>query len=123
MTIQNIYQLALKIPGQGNTSSEVPVPSGIPAALTGGLNTTGQSFIQLFFNYLFMGATLITLVMIIYSGIQWTTSQGDPDKIAAARSRLMYAIIGLVVVACSFLIVRLIITILGGNPSSFVNVK
>jgi hypothetical protein len=110
------------IPGASGNQA-VPIPSGIPETLTGGLNTTGTSFIQLILNFIFLGAAFIAVIMIIFSGIQWVTSQGEPGKMAAARSRLMYAVIGLVVVGLSFLIVRVVITVIGANPTTFINVK
>lgn len=60
-----------------------------------------------------------SLIMIIYSGIQWITSGGDEKKIEGARGRLTYSIIGLVVALTSALIVGLTIQLLGGNPNMF----
>lgn len=103
-----------KIPG---SSAEVPIPSGIPSSLTGGLDTTGVSVIQLVFNSLFFVLGIITVVTIILSGIQWITSGGDPSKVAAARARLMYGVIGLVVAVLSFVIVQFVYTILTGQKT------
>jgi len=93
----------------------IEAPAGVP---TGGMDT-GQKIINLGFSLLFVTGVIITIALIIYSGIQWTLSGGDKEKIASARTRLTYAIIGLVVIVTAFAIVRLIITILGGEPSFF----
>ena len=103
-----------KISGQ-NGAENVPVPNGIPSALQGGLETSGKKILQASLEWLFIIAAVLSLIFIILSGIQWITSGGDPSKIADAKKRLMYSIIGLIVVATAFLIVRLISSVLGVN--------
>lgn len=108
------------IPGQSG-GEPVQAPSGIPDQLKGGFDTSGKALIQLGINWLFIIAALLTVLFMIYAGIQWITSRGDPSRIAAAKSRLFYAIIGLVVVSLAFFIVRVVITVLGGDSSYFFN--
>src|SRR5437868_1659455 len=52
---------------------------------------------------MFVGA--IALFFIIYAGIRFVTSGGDPKNVAAARQIMTYAIIGLILVLCSFAII------------------
>jgi hypothetical protein len=110
------------IPGANGTATDVPAPSGLPSALTGGINTTGVNVIQLVFNLLIFAAGAVAIVVLILSGIQWMRSGGDPAKVAAARARLIYAVIGIVVIALSFFIVQIVYTVLTGqstpNPGS-----
>ena len=47
---------------------------------------------------------LLAAVFVAWSGIQWITSSGDPQKIAQARTSLIGALAGLVVVGIAFLI-------------------
>lgn len=103
-------QLALSING-----TPISAPGGIPS---GGIDI-GGNIIQLFTNILFMLAVVLTLIFIIYSGIQWTISGGDKQKIQQARARLTFSIIGLIIVAASFLIVNITITIIGQKPLLF----
>lgn len=110
-----------KIPGQSGTPQNVEVPSGIPGELSGGFDTSGKALIQLGFQWLFIIAATLAVIFIIYSGIQWIISGGDPGKIASARARMIYSIIGLVVVAAAFFIVRVVITVLGGDAGYFFN--
>lgn len=49
---------------------------------------------------LFVGVT--ALIFIIYAGISMVTSQGDPNRVAAAKKIMTFAIIGLVIVLLSF---------------------
>jgi hypothetical protein len=102
-----------KIPGQGGTAEEVQTPGGIPEGLT------LQNIVQLSLQWLFLIAAILTVIFIMYSGVQWITSQGDPGKIASAKARLLYSIIGLIVVSGAYFLVRLIITIAGGDPGYF----
>ena len=101
-----------KIPGESGLE-EVPIPSGIPTQLQGGLQDTGKNILQTGLSLLFIFSAVLALIFIIYSGIQWITSEGDPGKIAEAKRRLFYSIIGLIIVAGAFLIVKVILSVLG----------
>ena len=52
---------------------------------------------------------IVAVVMIIVNGFRFITSGGDANAVAAARNGLIYAIVGLVVVALAQVIVRFII--------------
>jgi len=95
----------------------IEAPAGVP---TGGMDT-GEKIITLGFNLLFVLGIIITIALFIYSGIQWTLSGGDKEKIASARTRLTYAIIGLVVIITAFAIVKIVLSLLGYNPGFFFN--
>ena len=51
---------------------------------------------------------MLTVVFIIISGIQFITSGGDPKGAAAAKDRLVYAIIGFIVLALAFAVLQII---------------
>jgi len=53
-------------------------------------------------------AGFLAVVLIIISGIQFVTSSGNPEAAAAARGRLIYAIIGFIVIALAFVITQII---------------
>ena len=55
---------------------------------------------------LFVGA--VSIFLIIYSGIKFITSGGDPKQAEGARKMMTYAIIGAVIVLSSFAIVYFI---------------
>lgn len=104
--------IALKTPGY----DAIELPKGVPDK---GLFVSGISAIQVFINLLFLTGTVLALAFIIYSGIQWVTSGGDKQKLQAARSRLTFTIIGLIVIALSFVIVQIVISLLGYKPEFF----
>ncbi len=62
--------------------------------------------------YFWLG--ILAVVFIIIGGVNYTTSQGDPGKIAKAKSTIMYAIIGLVVALLAFAITQFVLNALKG---------
>ncbi|OIP57184.1 MAG: hypothetical protein COX79_04120 [Candidatus Levybacteria bacterium CG_4_10_14_0_2_um_filter_36_16] len=64
--------------------------------------------LQNIINFLVIFAGVIAVFFIVFSGIRFVTSGGDPEKIASARKILTYAIIGFIIVVFSFVILNLI---------------
>lgn len=111
--------LSLKTPGENGTpGQDLTPPSGIPSELQNGLSSSTR-LIQLGINLLLFAGITIAVIIFMISGIQWITSGGDPTKISAAKRRLVYAIIGIVVMSSAFFIVRIVVTTLGGEPAKF----
>lgn len=56
--------------------------------------------------YLFIAPIvgMLGFVMILFSGVQFLTSKGDPKALEAAKARLTYTIIGLVIFALAYAI-------------------
>ncbi len=52
----------------------------------------------------------VAIIMIIVGGFRYITSGGDSGKVGSAKNTLIYAIIGLVIVALAQLIVNLVLT-------------
>jgi hypothetical protein len=52
----------------------------------------------------------ISILMIIYGGFRYITSGGDSGKVGNAKNTLIYAIIGLIIVALAQLIVNVVLT-------------
>lgn len=50
----------------------------------------------------------ITVIVIVLSGIQFITSSGNPEAAAAAKNRLLFAIIGLVIIILAFAVLQII---------------
>jgi hypothetical protein len=58
-------------------------------------------------------AGLVAVFMVIYGGITFITSQGNPEEAKRARSTLIYALVGLLLAASAALIVSFIATSIG----------
>ena len=55
-------------------------------------------------------AGVVAVIMVIIAGLKYTTSGGESSKTASAKNALIYAIVGLVVVASAQFIVRFVLT-------------
>jgi amino acid transporter len=47
-------------------------------------------------NFLAAGVGVVVVAVVAFSGVQYITSRGDPQKLTAAKSRLVNALIGLI---------------------------
>jgi len=64
-------------------------------------------------------AGLMVFFYLIIGGIQYITSGGDKAQAEAARDRITYALIGLVIVVGSFAIIKLVEAFFGINIINF----
>jgi cytochrome bd-type quinol oxidase subunit 2 len=69
------------------------------------INTTLGAIINIFSAIV----GLVAVIMIIVAGLQFITASGNAQNIAKARSTLLYAIVGLVIVVLAQVIVHFII--------------
>lgn len=53
---------------------------------------------------------IVAIVMIMVSGIKYMTSGGDAQKVGSAKNTLIYALIGLAVVALAQFLVQFVLT-------------
>jgi len=60
---------------------------------------------------------VVSVIMIIYGGFRYITSGGDSNGVTAAKNTILYAIIGLVVVALAQVIVKFVINKAGSASS------
>ena len=97
--------LALTLPGGKNIEPPGDLPSG-------GIDTL-SSAISAGITIMMITAILASLIFLVLGGIQWTSSGGDKGKIAAARAKLTFAIIGLIVAIGAFGIVNVFGTFFG----------
>jgi len=101
------YLAQLNIPGLG----EVKAPAGVPQGGEGTLSTILSVGIRIFLIVVIIAA----LVYLVWAGIRWIQSSGDPQQIDAARKQIIFAIIGLAVALLSFAIVTIFGTVFGVN--------
>lgn len=78
---------------------------------TGCAASNGQisRLIRIVLNMLSIIAGIIAVIMIIVSGFKYVTSQGDANQISSAKKSLIYAIVGIVIVAFAQIIVQFVI--------------
>ena len=51
----------------------------------------------------------VSVIMLIYGGIRYTTSGGNANSVTAAKNTIMYAIIGLIIAIFAFAIVNFVV--------------
>ena len=59
------------------------------------------------------GGVLVCFMYLIWGGFQWITSGGDKQTVETARQKITQAVIGLTVLACTWVIIVLIGKFLG----------
>lgn len=82
-----------------------------PANCENGAGATDRvnRIIRLIINIFSLIVGVIAVIMIIIGGLKYITSGGDSGNITGAKNTILYAIIGLVVVALSQIIVRFVL--------------
>lgn len=76
-------------------------------------NTTGPSGLQTLLtravNIFSIIVGVIAVIMIIVGGLKYITSGGDSGNVSSAKNTILYAIVGLIIVALAQFIVRFIL--------------
>lgn len=100
-------------PSQGATGGiNCAQGEGTPDELFGGEGSIFTTIV----NVLLFVIGAISVIMLIWGGIRYTTSGGNSSSVTAAKNTIMYAIIGLVVAFLAFAIVNWVISdALGGT--------
>jgi len=88
---------------QCGTDQSAGVPSDTDAA--GTLNNTVASII----NLISVVVGVAAVIMIIVGGFRYITSAGNQESVKTAKNTIVYAIIGLVIVALAQVIVRFVL--------------
>jgi hypothetical protein len=86
--------------GQLGTDSCPPT-----AQSAGGLNNLIKKIINIF--SLIVG--VIAVIMIIIGGLKYVTSGGESSNVSGAKNTILYAIVGLIIVALAQFIVRFVL--------------
>lgn len=70
---------------------------------------TFSSVLTNIINLLSLIIGIVAVIMVIWGGFNYITSGGDSGKVTTAKSTIMYAIIGLIIVAFAQLIVKFVL--------------
>jgi|GEM_PF-85403 trbC/VIRB2 family len=93
----------------------------------GGKQTaSANDVIKTIINALLFFIGVVAVIMIIWAGIQYTTSAGDSNKVATAKNTIVYAVIGLIVAIFAYAIVNFVVSTFntgggGGNSGNTTN--
>jgi cytochrome bd-type quinol oxidase subunit 2 len=76
---------------------------------TSGSEDKVNGLITLIINLFSIVVGVVAVIMIIIGGLKYITSSGDSNNITSAKNTILYAIIGLVVVALAQFIVKFVL--------------
>lgn len=77
---------------------------------TGTAEGTVNNIIETVINIFSLVVGVVAVVMIIVGGLKYITSGGDSGNVTGAKNTILYAVVGLVVVALAQVIVRFVLT-------------
>ena len=81
-----------------------------PNCNASGANDTVNSLLADVINIFSLIVGVVSVIMIIIGGLRYITSGGDSNNVSAAKNTILYAIVGLVIVALAQLIVRFVLS-------------
>jgi len=94
-------------------AEKVEVCAGIDSNGTGTCDTTAvsklNSTLGTFINIFSVIIGIITVIMVMVSGFKFITSNGDPNGVSSAKTTLVYALVGVAVVALAQVLVHFVI--------------
>jgi len=85
--------------GTGNTCAAAPDTSA----------TKIQNIVTLIINIFSIVVGIVAVIMIVVGGFRYITSGGDSGNITSAKNTIVYAVIGLVIVALAQFIVKFVL--------------
>lgn len=91
--------------GVGLATGDTGAKCGDAAGTTNSINKLISSIINIFS----WVVGIVAVVMILVGGFRFVTSGGDSSNVASARNTIIYAIVGLVVVAMAQIIVHFVL--------------
>ncbi len=74
---------------------------------------TEETLINNFLPSLFMWIGFAAVTMLIYGGAQYVMSAGNPNKVETAKKTISYSLIGVIIAALSFVIIKVVVGVLG----------
>ena len=96
----------------GSVDVSAQISNGLQSVNTGNgpTNLTGEGGVfTTIVNVLLFIIGAVSVVMLIYGGIRYTTSGGNANSVTAAKNTIMYAVIGLIIAIFAFAIVNFVV--------------
>ena len=104
--------VALAVAPAVSAEGDFTLNSGVTSAKGDGVNDTTsdpQALVKQFVNIFLFAVGALSVIMLIWGGIRYTTSAGDSNKVQAAKNTVLYAIVGLVIAILAYAIVNMVI--------------
>ena len=104
--------VALAVAPAASAESDFTLTNGVSSARGEGVSETAsdpQTLVKQFVNIFLFAVGALSVIMLIWGGIRYTTSAGDSNKVTAAKNTVLYAIVGLVIAILAYAIVNMVI--------------
>lgn len=96
--------------GSGDcTSASSCVSQGVTKVGGSGTTKDFNGIVKIIVNVLLFLIGIVSVVMIIFGGFRFVSSNGDPAQAKAARSTILYAVVGLILAIAAYAIVDFVI--------------
>ena len=96
-----------------DAKSEICSGVGAASSGTGCTAAAGQptvnSLVKTIVTVLSWIVGVLSIIMIVFAGFMYVSSGGEPNKVSAAKNTLIYAIVGIVIVAFAQAIVQFVL--------------
>ena len=105
----------------GTVSAQSSIQDGINASQAEGVPSKlfgDDSIFTTIVNILLFVIGAISVIMLIWGGIRYTTSGGSSGAVSSAKNTIMYAIIGLVVAFLAYAIVNWVLGAVGNGTTT-----
>lgn len=95
-----------------------------PSKNSSGLKISGNAgtITRNIITIVFIVAALLTLFYLVLGAINWISSGGDKGKVEDARNKITAAVIGLLILAATWAIYQLVLTIAFGTDSQGITI-
>ena len=117
--IASASSVGLLLLSSGMAFADIPPTVAIaPPSSIGAVNTDINSLIAFVINAIIVLGIVLSLIFLLYGGIRWILSGGDKAKVDSARSTIVAAIVGLIIVILAWVIINAVLQILGAGSLS-----
>lgn len=120
LVLLTLQLTALPLFAQNNFDFTLSQPKGLGAQSNIGPGAQAEGLVQtIILNIItlfFAVGGIGVIIFFIWGAVDWIMSGGDKEKVSNARKKMTNAIIGLVILALSFAIIRVVGAIVGFDP-------
>lgn len=102
LSASSVFAQAPNIPGHVNIA---------PPTAINGADISINKLIAFIINAIIVVGIVLSLIFLLYGGIRWIISGGDKAKVDSARSTIVAAIVGLIIVILAWVIINSVLYI------------
>ncbi len=81
-------------------------------------NLTIGNLVDVVISFILYGAGILAIIYLLYAGVMYITAAGDETKAVKARTGIVNAVIGIIIILLAFVIEKAVARVFGVSPSS-----